>query len=103
MKAKNRTVRAGSARITLEYPASKLSKHEAKIIELFPLDLRFPEFVEQFTRFGAARWYFAYLDKKAGKEMNIDLREELARSLAPYRESGAYTSEIEGLLARARR
>lgn len=71
--------------------------------ELYPLDLRFPELVEQITRFGAARWYFAYLDKKAGREMNINLREEIESSLEPFRESGAFESEIAELLARRKR
>lgn len=95
-----------SAYLTIDFfdPKDDYRIHFAKdACDLFPLDLRFPELVEQFTRFGAARWYFAYLDKKAGKEMNVDLRAEIEASLAPYRESGAYTSEIAALLARPRR
>ncbi|MCY1057474.1 hypothetical protein [Nannocystis sp. SCPEA4] len=51
----------------------------------YPLkDLEFGEFVAWFSRFGARRWYFAFLDKKAEASLNIDLRAELERSLEDF-------------------
>jgi hypothetical protein len=52
----------------------------------YPLkDLEFGEFVAWFAKFGARRWYFAFLDKKAEASLNIDLRAELERSLEDFR------------------
>jgi hypothetical protein len=97
------SVAGESAYLTIDFfdPKQDYALHLAKdACDLFRLDLRFPEFVEQFTRFGATRWYFAYLDKEAAEEMNVDLRAELEASLAPFREHGAFAREITELLAR---
>ena len=54
--------------------------HEAH--ELHGLD--FDAFVHWFSRFGTARWYFAFLDAKSEAAMNIEVRAELERSLADF-------------------
>lgn len=100
------SVAGESAYLTIDFfdPKKDYAIHLAKdACDLFRLNLRFPEFVEQFTRFGATRWYLAYLDKKAGDEMNIDLRAEIEASLAPFRERDAFGGEIDALLSRAPR
>lgn len=48
------------------------------------LALRFEELVAWFERFGARRWYFAFLDKKSARQLNLDLAAELEASLAPF-------------------
>ncbi|PCC67813.1 hypothetical protein SAMN02745121_02449 [Nannocystis exedens] len=52
---------------------------------VYPLKgLGFDEFVAWFSKFGTSRWYHAFLDKKAEASLNIDLRQELERSLADF-------------------
>ena len=55
-------------------------------LELFKLNLTFDEFIEHFSRFGSNRWYFAFLDKKAGEKMNVDLLDAFDTSLAGFDE-----------------
>lgn len=52
--------------------------------EAWPLDLTFEAFVVLFQKYGARRWYFAFLDAEAGREMNIDLGAEFDASMAPF-------------------
>jgi len=53
-------------------------------LEPYRLHLGFDDFVGHFSRFGTRRWYYAFLDKKAEKAMNIDLRAELEASLSSF-------------------
>ncbi|MFO0599063.1 MAG: WD40 repeat domain-containing protein [Myxococcaceae bacterium] len=46
--------------------------------------LGFDEFVDWFSKFGARRWYYAFLDKKDEASLNIDLLAELERSLERF-------------------
>ncbi len=68
--------------------------------ELYPLDLSLPDFVRYFSQFGAARWYFAFLGKKAFASMNVDGPSELAASLAFFEGPGAYVDDVHALRAR---
>ncbi|MBL8685427.1 MAG: hypothetical protein JNK05_39990 [Myxococcales bacterium] len=52
--------------------------------DAWPLELTFEAFVTLFQKYGARRWYFAFLDAKAGREMNIDLGAEFDASMAPF-------------------
>jgi hypothetical protein len=68
--------------------------------DLYPLDLSLSDFVRYFSQFGAARWYYAFLGKKAFASMNVDGPSELAASLAFFEERGAYVDDIHALRAR---
>ena len=66
--------------------------------DLHPLDLSFPDFVANFRRFGAARWYLAFAGRAAEEAMNIDFASTLATSLAPF--AKAWPDEVAALVAR---
>lgn len=68
--------------------------------DIYPLDLSLSDFVRYFSQFGAARWYYAFLGKKAFAEKNVDGPSELAASLAFFEEHGAYVDDIRALRAR---
>ncbi len=68
--------------------------------ELYPLDVSFTDFVEHFQRFGARHWYYAFAGKKAAKAMNVDLGEDVERSLAEF--ASAMPVEVEALVRRAK-
>ncbi|MGC4122837.1 MAG: hypothetical protein QM765_51350 [Myxococcales bacterium] len=54
--------------------------------DAWPLALGFGEFVGWFEKFGGRRWYFAFLDAKAERGMNIDLPREFDASMAGFAE-----------------
>lgn len=71
--------------------------------DIFPLDLSLPDFVQYFSKFGAARWYYAFLGKKAFADKNVDGPRELAASLAFFEERGAFIDDIHALRARMKK
>jgi hypothetical protein len=46
--------------------------------------LTFDEFVAHFSRFGLARWYYAFLELSADDELNIDVAKELTDSMRDF-------------------
>lgn len=69
--------------------------------DLCPMAISFSEFVEQFSRFGAAGWYYAYIGKRGAAQLNIDAREAVSTALAGYVDG--FGDEVKALVARAGR
>jgi hypothetical protein len=55
-----------------------------RAFDVFRLNLSFDEFVKYFTQFGSLRWYFAFLEERAGEAMNVDISAEVERSLEGF-------------------
>jgi len=93
-----------SAWITIDFADPKASPYRLGLAQdgcdLFPLDLTFPDFVAHFRRFGAARFYLAFVDRKAEEAMNIDCGAEVERSLAGH--AAAFPDEVAALVKRAK-
>lgn len=68
--------------------------------DYYPLDLGFSDFVAHFERFGATGWYFAFVGKKGGEQMNIDLAEAVARALEIF--SPGAPDEVASLVQHAK-
>jgi hypothetical protein len=93
-----------SAWLTIDFADPKTSPYRLGLAQdgcdLFPLDLSFPDFVAHFCRFGVARFYFAFADRKTEKAMNIDFGAEVERGLADY--THAFPEEVAALVRRAK-
>lgn len=69
--------------------------------EAWPLALGFDELVAHVEHFGARRWYYAFLDTRAERAMNVDLATELEASLAPF--DAEEVAALRARLPRAKR
>jgi len=65
----------------------------------FRLSVSFDAFVDYFSKYGAARWYYAFLPPEADVRMNVDVAAELAASMKPF---GKDASLQKVLAARAK-